>query len=272
MSAVVKLSNQIVYVAGGCDIVGSGIARSLLANGSKVWVSSSNEKNLADFEATVPKEHRENIRLVDTDNSNLSNSVTLRKTILKTDGRVDHVVSSPGSWVMKDVLREQISDIVNNHRSDFNFSGYARKIFHVYLMVIRSVWSHYFVYKTFSKHLSTRNDAKTSYTFITGEQGDAFSWEIPELFTLGLAAATLNYCCRAAFAEHKKNPNFKLNEMRYSMYIKNRADKEYDPVKSDNEVGNDWTAKFVIKAIENHRGGQYKILNRKTGEDLYAKM
>ena len=93
---------------------------------------------------------------------------------------------------------------------------------------------------------------------------------LPESSLLTVGAASLYGIYQSALAEHKTNSSFKINEIRYYMWIRNKLDKEFDACKSMMEVGNDWTAKFVPKIILKHKGGKVKIVNRKKGEELYA--
>ena len=231
-----------IYVAGGAGIVGSGIVRLLVESGAKVWVSSRNEASLNILNQSIPDSLKGNLNTEKTNISNEIECLNLREKIISKSGRIDHVVASIGSFWNKGKLSDQSVDEFRKVLDD-------------------AVTSHFIVYKTFSKILSKQ---QSSYTFITGGLGEACFLPDSSLVTVG--ASSLYGLYQSALAEHKTNKNFSVNEIRYYMWIRNKMDKEF---KSNMEVGSDWTAKFIPKVILKNKSAQYKILNRKKGDELF---
>lgn len=236
-----------MYVAGGAGIVGSGIVRNLIENGARVWVTSRNEANLNQLKAVIPDSLKSNLNLHKANVSNPSECEQVKNEIIKKENKIDHVIASIGSFWNKGTLSTQNADEL-------------RKILDEHAV------SHFTVYKTFSNYLSKQSN-KTTYTFITGGLGEICA--LPQVSLLTVGQSTVYGLYQAAIAEHKANKNFSLNEIRYYMWIRNKLDKEFEAKKANMEVGNDWTAKFVSKIIVKNKTGQYKITNRKKGDELY---
>ncbi len=194
---------------------------------------------------SIPDELKGNLNVEHVNISNEIQCLKLRDQILTKAGRIDHVVASIGSFWNKGKLSDQSVDEFRKVMDD-------------------AVTSHFIVYKTFSKILSKQ---QSSYTFITGGLGEACF--LPDSCLVTVGASGLYGVYQAALAEHKNNKTFSVNEVRYYMWIRNKLDKEF---KSNMEVGNDWTAKFIPKVILKNKSSQYKILNRKKGDELFTTM
>jgi hypothetical protein len=143
--------------------------------------------------------------------------MNLKEEILQKEGRIDHCVASIGSFWSKGTLGVQTVDEFKNVFGD-------------------TLLPHFIVYKTFSAELNKQ--PMSSYTFITGGLGEACM--LPKSSLVTVYASGVYGLYQAAMAEHKNKKNFKINEIRFYQWIRNRPDKDFDPVKSQMETGNDW--------------------------------
>lgn len=58
-------------------------------------------------------------------------------------------------------------------------------------------------------------------------------------------------------------------ELRLFFWIRKKLDSNFDPRKSQLEVGHDFVGRFVPKIILKHKSEVYKIQTRSVGEQLY---
>jgi hypothetical protein len=200
---------------------------------------------LEDLEKTIQPGQKSNLVLSQTNISDETSCIKLKEDILRKEGRVDHCIASIGSFWSKGTLSTQTVDEFKTVFGDV-------------------LVPHFNIYKTFSVELDKL--PKSSYSFISGALGEICMLPKSSLITVYQSGVYGLY--QAAIGEHKNKKNFKINEIRFYQWIRNRPDKDFDPVKSQMEVGNDWTANIVAKILKDHKGGLHKIMNRKKGDEF----
>jgi hypothetical protein len=209
-------------------------------------VTSRSQKNLQDLERTIgSQDHKANLILMQKNIADEVECMKLKDEILQKEGKIDHCIASIGSFWGKGPLSKQSVDEFKNVYGD-------------------TLLPHFLVYKTFANELEKQ--PKSSYTFITGGLGEACV--LPNSSLVTVYASGLYGLYQAAATEHKNKKNFKVSEIRFYQWIRNRPDKDFDPIKSQMEVGTDWTANIVTKILQEHKGGLHKLLNRKKGDEF----
>jgi NAD(P)-dependent dehydrogenase (short-subunit alcohol dehydrogenase family) len=245
-----SLKDRIVFVAGGCGTVGSGIALALLNEGAKVWVASRSAEKLEQIKSTVPEQLRSQLSLAKYDVSQESECIKLRDEILTQDKKINHVFSSLGGWWMKGYLSDQsVDEYMTVHRD--------------------MVLGHFIVYKTFAKVLAEQPGS--TYTFITGgsgelnENGEIFE---PKASLISCVSPGVYGLFYAANAEFDKNPNLRISELRIFIWVKPVKDADLEN-KTDTLVGNDFIGKFAVKITAGHKRGTIRVKTRFLADAVY---
>lgn len=188
--------------------------------------------------------------LVKADISSEDECLRIKEQIIKTDGKLNHVVASIGGW-----------------RSDGNLSTLKPENFQKTLTDL--TLPHFVCYRTFAKYLSEQPNS--TYTFITGGSGEAKFFD-PKASMLPISAAAIYGMYTSAMSEFKGNKNLSLLELRLFFWIRKCLDSKFDPKKSQMEVGHDFVGKFVPKIILKRKSEVYKVTTRTVGDQLYAKL
>ena len=55
------------------------------------------------------------------------------------------------------------------------------------------------------------------------------------------------------------------------MWVRRTLDSQFDPKKSQFEVGHDWIGKFMPKIILKNKSDTYKLTTRLASDELYSK-
>lgn len=108
-------SKEVVLVAGGAGVVGSGIALKFLKEGKLVIVPSRRSEALEELKKQAVHELQQNlIAIHQTIDDQEQAAIHLKQEILEKYGHVDHVVSSLGSWWQKSYPTEtSVSDYLD---------------------------------------------------------------------------------------------------------------------------------------------------------------
>lgn len=222
----------------------------LLSAGSKCYVSARNESKFEELKKSVPASLTPNLHMKKLDLSNENELKQAKDEIIKTEGKLNHVVVSVGGWRTDGKL------------STVSVDSYERALRELTL-------PHFVCYKTFSQYLS--QTPKSTYTMITGGSGEAKLFD-PRASLLPVAASHVYGLYRSAFTELNNNKNLSLIELRLFMWIRRCMDAKFEPKKSQFEVGHDWAGRFVPKLIVKGKSDVYKVQTRSSGDQLFSSL
>ncbi len=76
----------------------------------------------------------------------------------------------------------------------------------------------------------------------------------------------------SAASEFENHPNLKINQLRISLWVKDKPDSSYDPKTSETEVGNDFIGNIALKLIQKHKSGVFKIKTRTQANQEFASL
>eukprot|EP01121_Diplochlamys_sp_Union-15-3_P002032 TRINITY_DN1175_c0_g1_i5.p1 TRINITY_DN1175_c0_g1~~TRINITY_DN1175_c0_g1_i5.p1 ORF type:complete len:248 (-),score=53.53 TRINITY_DN1175_c0_g1_i5:32-775(-) len=191
-----RFSGKVVLVTGGAGIVGSGIAKHFIYQGATVIVPSRSESRLDKLKSYIKGKESQLVAVATdiADPSGKGAEEVLKIIKEKFGGKIDHVVSSLGSWWEKGVTTKQPYEEFLNALHDF-------------------AGSHFVVAKYFLPLVA--NQEGSSYTIITGGAGESPLNAESGFVTIGASALFGLYL--ALRAEFKQSP-VKLNELR--IYIR----------------------------------------------------
>lgn len=213
-------------------------------------MSARDETRFNELKSIVPSEFHSNLSVFKADLNREEDCLRLKEEILRKDGQINHVVASIGGW-----------------RTDGKLSTVSAVNFQIGLKDL--LLPHFNCYKTFSKILS--ETPKSTYTFITGGTGEA-KFVDPTASLLPISAAATYGMRTAAVSEYKNSKNLAIIELRLFFWIRKKLDSNFDPKKSQSEVGHDYVGKFLPKLILKHKADVYKIQSRNIGDELYQKL
>ncbi|XP_064616272.1 uncharacterized protein LOC135480372 [Liolophura sinensis] len=193
-----------IFRGWGCGVVGSGIVRSLLEEGASVVVNSRTASRLDDLHNSIPGKLQRRLTTIQED-CGVEDAVRRTKDfIIKEFGRVDHVVTSLGSFWQKGVLTDQSPGGVSGRK-------YITARGHISL-----------VSKVFLPYLSERPGS--SFTYITGSGGEkCFD---PKISLLTVKAACLFGVVEAARAQCRGG-NVAVIEIRIATFVQPADDSTF---------------------------------------------
>jgi NAD(P)-dependent dehydrogenase (short-subunit alcohol dehydrogenase family) len=187
-------ADEVVLVLGGSGTVGSGVVHAFLARGSTVVTCSRNTQSLQKLAGTFGA-FGDKLVLLEGNVSDLEGSRKVLDTVLTRFGKIDHVVSSLGSWWQGGVLTKQSLE-------EF------RRVLH------DLAGSHFVAASTFLPAIAEHKGA--SYTFITGTAGEKVFTPESSLTTVGASALFgITLAARAEF----KDKAVRVNEVRIGLMV-----------------------------------------------------
>lgn len=219
----------------------------MLQNGAKVWVSSRKEENFNELKSIIPVELHSRLELFIGDPKDEQSCNKLKEEILKKDGKINHVISSVGGWWQKGKLTDQSVEQYQNDLSDMTIA-------------------HFIVFKTFAKLLA--QTPNSTYIFINGSSMSS-KYFIPDASLIPICSCTVHGIYIAACSEFKDNQNLAIAQFNLGVWIRKKADSNFDANTSQYEVGHDYIAKFIPKIILKHQTEVYKLTSRSEGDQLY---
>lgn len=158
------------------------------------------------------------------------------------------MVSSLGSWWQKGVLSDQSLEEFND-------------------VITNAISSHFVVYKTFAKILAA--NPGSTYTFITGgsgEMGENGHVFLKDASLIPLISHGVYGLYEAAYAEFEGHENLKISQLRIFIWVRPKADSNFDANTSQMEVGNDFIGRFMPKIIAKHKSGMFKVKSRQQAD------
>ena len=233
-------------MAGACGVVGSGIALSFLQEGATVWLPMRNEHRFNDFKALVPEDLHEQLRFFKCDLADELQVIELKNEVLKTDGQLNHAVSSIGGWSNDGLLS-------------------AVKLEEFIAKLNDRLIPQFLVYQVFSKVLS--ETPGSTFTSIQGLSPESESFA-PEASLIPVAAGALYGLLVSAKSEFIHNPNIKFKEFRLSVRVHKQADEAFG--NANHEVGHDYIGKFLPKMCLKHTNEIFRLRSREEGDKLFS--
>jgi len=250
--AAISLKGHNAFIAGGCGIVGSGIVKNLAQTGAKCWVSARNETQIEELKKIVPAEFHSNLVPVTVDLNSEYEVTKLRERIIKTDGKLNHVITSIGGWRL------------NGPLSTVTVEDYKKTLEYLTL-------PHFIVYRTFAKHLASTSSpqAKNSYTFITGGSIEAKFFE-PKASLIPIKACSIHGMYISALSEYRQS--LCIMEYRVFTWVRKEADAKFAAKKSELECGHDYIGQFVPYFLLKNKSELYKLQTRSKGDEMLKQL
>ncbi|XP_077424367.1 uncharacterized protein LOC144053612 [Vanacampus margaritifer] len=166
-------SDRVVLVLGGAGTVGSGIVKALLDKGFKVAVISRDSNRLERLKSLISANMRDNLITIVGDVGSEDGAEQAKQLLLKKVAKITDVVSSLGfSWWQGGPPHTQTLKDLHWVIESLLFSTFVS-------------WKAFFPL--------VRDDAKCSYTFITGGAGEKLLMHGTGFLTVG-AASALAFC------------------------------------------------------------------------------
>lgn len=197
-----KLTEKIVYIAGGTGNVGEGIVRAFLKAGAIVITSSRHESSLDKLRELLKDTDTEKLTMLTADLGDLASAERLRDKILSEFSRLDGVVASIGGTWKRNV---PLTEVSMDEWQQFLFTNQT---------------THFVTAKTFLPVLAKTKGS--SYTFLGG--GAAIQ-AIPNYSVVAIPAAAQLMMAKVVMQE-MADSGVRINQVIANSLVNTRASKD----------------------------------------------